>query len=106
MLDPKFRARVGSFLKRRIEKFDLDSPMASDDELFQGISQDFNNLLCACKNPRQEQCDRLDGRESWDPNNGNVAIQMRNGPWINKMHNNRMKKYYGRESWDPRKSWW
>ena len=93
ILDPKHRARISSCLKRRLNKLDLDTALTSDDDLFQEMAEDFNNLLCECKNPREELHDRLDGRKSWDSNNVNIIIQMRGRPWLRKTNDNHVKKH-------------
>ena len=64
-------------LRNRKERFDLDSPATTEDELWEDVAIDFNNMRYAVSNPKLEWYDRLEGRDGWDPNNPGIILQNR-----------------------------
>ena len=54
MLDPKYRISVGSILKKKKDRAELDSPILSIQTLFEEIAKDYNNIQYVCKNLKDE----------------------------------------------------
>ena len=79
-------------LRNRKERFDLDSPVSTEDELWEDVAIDFNNMLYIVSNPKLEWCDRLEGRDGWDPNNPAMFLQKRDAAWLKGTHADYLKK--------------
>ena len=41
-------------LRNRKDRFDLDSPVSTEDELWADVAIDFNNIACIVTNPKLE----------------------------------------------------
>ena len=96
LLQQKHRQAVICMLRNRKDRFDLDSPVSTEDELWEDVAIDFNNMLYIVSNPKLEWYDRLEGRDGWDPNNPAIFLQKRDAAWLKGTYADYFKKKYKR----------